>query len=94
MDSPSAANGDWLVYRYRSNGRVSIDGVIDGYEVKTTAVVQIVEQGDTGCSGCFYVNLGPLGLFAQKCRVVFLEGEANDYVTTDGEPLLSVWTRY
>ena len=71
-----------------------IDGVIDGYEVKTTAVVQIVEQGDTGCSGCFYVNLGPLGLFAQKCSVVFLEGEANDYVTTDGEPLLAVWTRY
>ena len=89
VSSPSAAAGDWLTYRYRSNGRVSIDGVINGYEVKTSSVVQIIEQTDTGYRGCFFVNLGASGLFVQRCVVKF--DDVGDSVMTEGEPLQRVW---
>lgn len=90
VSSPSAAAGDWLTYRYRSNGRVSIDGVINGYEVKTSSVVQIIEQTDTGYRGCFFVNLGASGLFVQKCLVEF--DDLGDSVATECEPLQCVWS--
>ena len=95
-DLPSADAGDWLVYRYRSNGRVSIDGVIDGYKVKTSAVVQIIEQdGENAYKGCFFVNLGACGLYVQKCRISFPTlpdgGDIVDSVTTEGEALRCVW---
>lgn len=83
---------DWLVYRYRSNGSVSIDGVIGGQTVKTSSVVQFVDWADSGYSGCFFVNLGAAGLFVQKCNIEMTE-EERPFVKIGNAPLEVVWRK-
>ncbi len=61
---------DMLTYRFSSNGRVSISGMVDGYEVKTSAVIQFAPQDDLSTgpyTGCFYFCLDGYGLFVQPC---------------------------
>ena len=86
---------DWLVYRFRSNGSVSIDGVIGGQAVKTSSVVLFIDSADSGYSGCFFVNLGESGLFVQKCHIEIAQIATPEFdgasVTTDGS-LKYVWS--
>ena len=79
---------DMLTYRFSSNGRVSISGMVDGYEVKTSAVIQFAPQDDLSTgpyTGCFYFSLGEYGLFMQQCQI-------GEDVSVGNLPLQRVWT--
>lgn len=83
MGNYRTSDDDYLTYRFCPNGRVLIEGVIDGRMVKASSVVMFNERSNDGFDGCFFVNLGVDGLFVQKCTITV--SDTGGKITADGE---------